>query len=726
MKKLISILYVIIILISTFATINARQTPPPNNDKPLPYIVELTAPSVVEYTRMIKEKMGERNILSDKQGFGQKIKMIIAEYKQNITNLHQRVKNIIADHLSNKKAMVKKEFFTLINGLSVEIPTSSKSTLEKLPFVKKIYPDYRVQTLLNVSIPLISVDKVWNLRDGINQNITGKNVTVAIVDTGVDYHHPDLNSSYSGGYDFADTVDINHDGDLNDRYNLDPNGSYHEWDFQVDKNGDGDLDDSYSLAPDGKYFEEDPDPMDDNGHGTHCAGILVGDGTASSYKYRGVAPDAKLYVYKALNAYGGGDISDIMAAIEMAVDPNRDGDTSDHRDIISLSVGVVGQEGDPDDILSQTVDNAVDAGVVVVVAAGNDGPTHHTIVSPACARKAITVGASTHIKDSHPSGGPDHIAIYSSRGPSKIYSIKPDVVAPGGDVDRNSHDSNVRYASGVVSTLLHGKDIGKKVSQYYTRLGGTSMACPHVAGVAALIKQKHPDWTPLDIKAALRYTAKDIGYSIEDQGFGRVDALEAVKLTTPPPAAFLYNINAKNDVLSIKGTATAHDLLNYTLYYKYIGRTGAIDTFEYPGNWVKICDKENKVVDNILYNWNTTLLQSGWYLIKLVAEDTQHRIGYDLLFTYIRKDGLKIHAPDNVFEGEKFNVSITNGNGDPVNGFIIFNAPLRIPKIRYADKADFRAYPILRNVESIDATVHVIVFSDQLIIEKKVIHIHNR
>ncbi|HEC81819.1 MAG TPA: hypothetical protein ENI42_05300, partial [Thermoplasmatales archaeon] len=712
---------------STLSTINAKQNS--SEEKTFSYIIELAAPSIVEYTKILKEKLSKQDTPTDKQGLRSKLKQIITEYKQNITTLHQKTKTLLTNHLGyNKKLGVKKEFFTLINGLTVEIPFSLVSTLEKLPFIKKIYPNCRVQTLLNVSIPLINVDKVWNLKDNLNQNITGKNVTIAIVDTGVDYLHPDLNSSYAGGYDFANTVDINNDGDLDDRYNIDPSGPYHEWDFKVDKNGDGDMDDSYSLAENGIYMEEDKDPMDDNGHGTHCAGILIGDGIESNYKYRGVAPDAKLYVYKALTAYGGGDISNIIAAIEKAVDPNGDGDTSDHVDIISLSIGVVGEEGDPDDILSQAVDNAVDAGAVVVVAAGNDGPTHHTIVSPACARKAITIGASTHLKNSHPSGGPDNIAVYSSRGPSKIYSIKPDVVAPGGDVDRNSQDPETRYISGVVSTLLHNKDIGKKVSQYYTRLGGTSMACPHVAGIAALIKQKHPDWTPIEIKAALRYTAKDIGYPIADQGFGRVDALAAVQLTTPPPVAFLYNIREdQKNMFFIQGTATAHTLLNYALYYKYIGEADTIESFEHPGNWVKICEKENEVVNDVLYNWNTTLLPQGWYLIKLVVEDTQHRISYDLMFTYIRNDGLKIKTPDDVFEGERFSISITDGNGNPVNGFIILSAPLRLPKIRYGSKVNFKAYTILRDFEGIDATIYIIVvLPSQTVLEKRIIHIHNR
>ncbi|HID26161.1 MAG TPA: hypothetical protein EYP23_06870 [Thermoplasmata archaeon] len=727
MKRLISILYVTIILFSTISVVNAEQQPQSHyKTKLISCIIELTTPSIVEYTKMIKAQMNTHPPGEHSLRYG--LKQRIMQYKQNLIKLHQKIKNIVSDYIGNNKLYQTRDFFTLINGLAVQIPGSLIPTLNKLSFVKKIHPNSRVHTLLNVSVTLINVDKVWSLTDDIGQPLTGRNVTVAIVDTGVDYTHPDIRSSYSGGYDFVNTVDINNDGDLNDRYNLDPNGLYHEWDFKVDKNRDGYLDDKYSLAANGTYFEEDLDPMDDNGHGTHCAGILVGDGTASGYKYRGVAPDAKLYVYKALDSNGEGYISNIIAAIEKAVDPNGDGDTSDHWDIISLSVGVAGNEGDPNDILSQTVDNAVDVGAVVVVAAGNNGPMHHTVVSPACARKVITVGASTHLPDSQPSGGPDHVTVYSARGPSKIYSIKPDVVAPGGDVNKNFFDPNKRYESGVISTLLRGKNIGKKISEYYTRLGGTSMACPHVAGVAALIKQKNPEWTPMEIKAALRYTAKDLGYPTTDQGFGRVDALTAVNLDSPPPVAFLHSfIKNRNTTLSIKGTATARNFLNYKLFYKHVGKISTVDSFQYPGGWETIHEGGNKVVEDVLYNWRISSLPEGWYLIKLVVKDNMQRESLDLMFVYLNHADLKVKAPEYVFEGERFTVTLTNEYGDPIEGLMVLSAPFRIPQIQFTSKATFTAYPILRGrIKKINAVLRVYVFSQKLRIEKKTITILNR
>lgn len=148
-------------------------------------------------------------------------------------------------------------------------------------------------------------------------------------------------------------------------------------------------------------YNNDNDPFDDHGHGTHVAGIVAGKGIL-----KGVAPDAKLYAYKVMSIDGRGSEANVIEGIERAVDPNEDDDFSDKADIISMSLG---GRGDPDDILSQAVDRAVDLGVNVVVSAGNSGPegdldcrhnmddgSQNSICSPGTSRKAITVGATGH------------------------------------------------------------------------------------------------------------------------------------------------------------------------------------------------------------------------------------------------------------------------------------------------------------------------------------------
>ncbi len=213
--------------------------------------------------------------------------------------------------------------------------------------------------------------------------------------------------------------------------------------------------------------------------------------------------------FKVINAAGEFRGSDIIAAIERAVDPNQDGDFSDMVDVVNIGLG--SSPGSPDDARSTAVDNAVALGVVFCISAGNrgNGGEFYTIGSPGMARSAITVGASR--KD-------DTIATFSSRGPNiKIFSIKPEVVAPGVNI---------------VSSYPNGQ---------YAALSGTSMSAPHVAGVAALLRALHPGWTPAQIKSALMTTAIDLNQEVMVQGAGRIDAFKAAQVQTfaiPSHASF--------------------------------------------------------------------------------------------------------------------------------------------------------------------------------------------
>jgi hypothetical protein len=200
-------------------------------------------------------------------------------------------------------------------------------------------------------------------------------------------------------------------------------------------------------------------------------------------------------VYKALNDHGGGFVSDVMAALERCADPDRDPATDDPLDVVNMSLGAAG--GDPDDAFSRAVD-ALDAlGTTVVVAAGNAGAPF-SISDPAIARGALAVGATMRA---------DTTAAFSSRGPGPDLSPKPDLVAPG---------------DGIVSAAIGGGKVA---------LSGTSMAAPHVAGAAALLRQLHPDWTHDEIRAALVGASVNLGRAIVDQGAGRLDAYAAATAT---------------------------------------------------------------------------------------------------------------------------------------------------------------------------------------------------
>ncbi len=233
---------------------------------------------------------------------------------------------------------------------------------------------------------------------------------------------------------------------------------------------------------------------------------LTGKETVASMGKYGTAPDATLYAFKVLDANGHGTDRDILAALDRSLDPNGDGSIKDRLDVVSISLGGY---GNPDDVLSQAVDRVVDAGVVAVIAAGNCGPggspfqcmrmgDYNTIESPGTSERAITVGAIDNL---------DNLASFSSRGPvvwTNGTILKPDVLAPGVNV---------------ISTLP---------GNTYGSISGTSMATPHVTGVVALMKQVHPDWTPDDIKTALKSSSRDISLSWHQQGFGAVQAPDAV------------------------------------------------------------------------------------------------------------------------------------------------------------------------------------------------------
>ena len=227
--------------------------------------------------------------------------------------------------------------------------------------------------------------------------------------------------------------------------------------------------------------------MDDNGHGTHVAGIIAAD----SAELSGVAPAATLVAYKVLDAMGRGLESNMIAAIERSIDPNKDGNPADHLDVINLSFGGAGTA---DDLPSKAVDKATAAGVIVVVAAGNE-TVLGSVRSPGTARTAITVGA---IDDA------GAVASFSSRGPSPAsLAMKPDVMAPGSQI------VSARRGGGLVS------------------MTGTSMAAPHVAGVAALLLKLHRDWKPVDIKSVLIMTAGAVAGSPIARAAGRADAARA-------------------------------------------------------------------------------------------------------------------------------------------------------------------------------------------------------
>jgi len=291
------------------------------------------------------------------------------------------------------------------------------------------------------------------------------------------------------------------------------------------------------------FVQDEPSPDDRCGHGTHVAGIIAGNGIASGSMYKGVAPGASLMNIKVLDEYGDGTASSVMSGIEYAVDHGAD--------VISLSLGSYLWPPDGTDPMAMTANAAVDEGVVVIVAAGNAG-SPFLIGSPASAEKVIAVGATTK---------QDDIAMYSSMGPTWDHRIKPEVVAPGGA----SYIYEDPAGLGIVSAKATDSSLEEWcpeyiVDKYYLSLSGTSMATPHVSGVAALMLQAHPDWTPDKIKQQLMNTAVDVGYGPTTQGAGRINALSAVEDTlNVAPVSFSYISmpgEYNNEIIEISNTDT--------------------------------------------------------------------------------------------------------------------------------------------------------------------------
>ncbi|MFS8096669.1 S8 family peptidase [Lentzea alba] len=258
-----------------------------------------------------------------------------------------------------------------------------------------------------------------------------------------------------------------------------------------------------------RNFTASPDAVDRYGHGTHVASIIAGTGAKSGGKYRGVAPDARILDVKVLGDNGSGQDSGIIAGMEWAVEQGAQ--------IVNMSLG--GFDTPEIEPLEEAVNRlSADRGTLFVIAAGNSGPGSSTLGSPGTADAALTVGA---VDDQN------QIAEFSSRGPTKAGTLKPDLTAPG---------------VGIVAALhAHGK-IGPPVVEGYTSLDGTSMATPHVAGAAALLHQQHPGLKGGELKARLTgSTTPTEKLTPFEQGSGRVDVAKLIKqnvTSTPTSISF--------------------------------------------------------------------------------------------------------------------------------------------------------------------------------------------
>jgi len=264
---------------------------------------------------------------------------------------------------------------------------------------------------------------------------------------------------------------------------------------------------------------------DPGGHGTHVAGLVAGDGTASDGAWTGVAPRANIVSVRVIDANGHATLSTIFAGMQWVV-ANR---TAYNVKVVNMSFGGVALTGYQNDLLASATELLTFAGLTVVVAAGNGGPGQSTITTPADDPFVITVGA---VDDNGTAGLlDDSIATWSSRGPTAFDAIaKPDLVAPGRKM------TGLRAAGSTLDTTYPERRVtalGAIDAQYFT-MSGTSMAAPVVAGIAALFLERYPSASPRLVKRQLTGTAHPLfGVPASAQGSGVVDALAALTLKAP-------------------------------------------------------------------------------------------------------------------------------------------------------------------------------------------------
>lgn len=458
----IIIILVISAAVVSFVFVNQISEIPPPENKSSEIRKPSTETKIINETR-VKELEAIVNTtkipLNDKETI--KEQFLIEEWIPIIARVksYELLDEVINSLSKNEfKLISRTEFKEAIPTFSGNATKNAIIKLQNNIHVEKIYYDFPTKTTLQDSLPLINVDKVWQIQ--LNSlNITGqlsnRNITICVIDTGVNYTHPDL-----GGC--LQTNNINTAGCSK------VIGGY-----------------DYDAFPD------DENPMDANGHGTHVAGIAFANGSI-----KGVAPDAKLVALRATGT------TNIKNAIDWCVINRVEYNIS----TISISQVKTHPNGsemifssvcDEDDTMVEAANNAREYGILVVGASGNNGSISG-IGSPACGSNVTSVSATSKL-DTIPS-------TLSNR------NNLTDLMAPG---------------VGINSTVL-------SVNGTYKELSGTSQSAPHVAGVAALMKQANNSLTPAEIENLLKKTGKPIYDSTTGLTFPRVDALKAVLASYNP------------------------------------------------------------------------------------------------------------------------------------------------------------------------------------------------
>ena len=373
----------------------------------------------------------------------------------------------------------------IIDGMVVELPNRALKSLATRSEVISLHYDRPVAQHMNraaVTVGARAATQYWGY--------DGAGIGVAVIDSGITNYHDDL--GYRGTSTNVRVVA------------------------------------GQRVAAFVDFVNGNPVAYDDNGHGTHVAGIIAGNGYDSYGARAGVAPGSHVVSLKVLDADGQGVISDVIAAFGWAV-ANR---ATHNIRVINLSIGARITESYLTDPLTLAAKRATDAGIVVVSAAGNLGKKSNgsaqygSITAPGNAPWVLTVGASS--TEGTVYRWDDVMAGYSSRGPTAVdFEAKPDLVAPGTGIVSLSDPTSTFYTTKAAYLLNGTRNPGYKP---YLSLSGTSMASPVVAGTVALMLQANPTLTPNLVKAILQYTAQRYRYDALTQGAGFLNSYGAVEL----------------------------------------------------------------------------------------------------------------------------------------------------------------------------------------------------
>jgi len=438
-----------------------------------------------------------------------------------------------------------------------------------LPDIAYAQPNYRVQTQFVPNDPYYSssgswgqaYDDLWGLKKidaadawDISQ---GANVVVAVVDTGVDYTHPDIAANI-----WTNAGEISGNG--------------------VDDDGNGFTDDVRGW----NFSSNDNDPMDDNGHGTHVAGTIAAVGN-NNLGIIGVAPSAKIMPVKCFSSSGAADISTLANGIIYAANNGAD--------VINNSWGC-SSACPSDPVAEDAVRYAYGMGAAVVFAAGNSNDDVAQY-SPQNQPESITVAATTEI---------DARSFFSN------YGTWIDVAAPGSG--ENISPPSFLPIYNILSLRAQNTGVsGLIVNGSYLRDAGTSMAAPHVSGVAALIASAHPEYSVEQIRQALRKGGDDIltpGYDLQS-GYGRLNAYKSLSIAAPLEVRITSPIArtiSDNGTIEIRGTVNGAALASWVLDY---GTGGT------PASWATIASAASPIVNKALGTLNLGNVTDVSYTLRL-------------------------------------------------------------------------------------------------------------